>query len=130
MMSTADAVAVIVGAVPPAHLTPVKVAVVMPVDAWVSVRINDVPAVAVGIVKVQGVDAVSVAVWTVPVEITKVCDAPTVPIATTVSVYPVRVEVMIVGDVLNTTAVEPVDAVTPVPPEATGRAEPRVKELK
>jgi len=33
MMSTADAVAVIVGAVPPAHLTPVKVAVVMPVAA-------------------------------------------------------------------------------------------------
>jgi hypothetical protein len=61
-MSTADAVAVIVGAVPPANLTPVKVAVVMPVAAWVSLKINDVPAVAVGIVNVQGVEAVSVAV--------------------------------------------------------------------
>ena len=86
MMSTADAVAVIVGAVPPAHLTPVKVAVVMFVADWVSLKINDVPAVAVGIVKVQGVDPVNVAVCTVPVEITNVCAAPTVPIATTVSV--------------------------------------------
>jgi hypothetical protein len=32
-MSTADAVAVIVGAVPAGHLTPVNVAVVIPVDA-------------------------------------------------------------------------------------------------
>ena len=85
-MSTADAVAVIVGAVPPANLTPVKVAVVIPVAAWVSLRINDVPAVAVGIVNVHGVEAVNVAVWTVPVVIVKVCAAPTVPMATTVSV--------------------------------------------
>jgi hypothetical protein len=61
-MSTADAVAVIVGAVPPDHLTPVKVAVVMPVAAWVNLIINDLPAVAVGIVNAQGVDAVNVAV--------------------------------------------------------------------
>ena len=86
MISTADAVAVIVGAVPPAYLTPVKVAVVMPVAAWVRTKINDLPAVAVGIVKVHGVEAVNVAVWTVPVVIVKVCDPPTVPMATTVSV--------------------------------------------
>ena len=130
MMSTADAVAVIVGAVPPANLTPVKVAVVMFAADCVSFKINDFPAVAVGIVKVQGVDPVSVAVCTVPVVITKVCDAPTVPMATTVSVKPVITGVVIVGDVLNTTFTVPVEVVTPVPPEATGKAEPRVKELR
>ena len=35
-----------------------------------------------------------------------------------------------VGLVDNTTAVDPVDDVTPVPPEATGRAEPNVREDK
>jgi len=79
-------VAVIVGAVPPENLTPVKVAVVMFAADCVSFKINDFPAVAVGIVKVQGVDPVSVAVCTVPFVKTRVCDAPTVPITTTDSV--------------------------------------------
>ena len=61
-MSTAEAVAVIVGAVPPGYLTEVNVAVVMPVAACVRIRIKDLPAVAVGIVNVQGVEAVRVAV--------------------------------------------------------------------
>ena len=80
-MSTALAVAVIVGAVPPGNLTPVNVAVVIPDDACINLRINDLPAVAVGIVNVQGVDAVNVAVNTVPVVNTKVLVAPTVPTA-------------------------------------------------
>ena len=84
-MSTADAVAVIVGAVPPGHFTPVNVAVVMPDDACINFRINDLPAVAVGIVNVQGVDAVSVAVNTVPVVKANVLVAPTVPTACSVS---------------------------------------------
>jgi hypothetical protein len=61
-MSTAEAVAVMVGAVPPGNLTEVKVAVVIPEDAWVRIRMKDLPAVAVGIVKVHGVEAVRVAV--------------------------------------------------------------------
>lgn len=84
-MSTADAVAVIVGAVPPGHFTLVKVAVVMPDAACVNFRMNDLPAVAVGMVNVQGVDAVSVAVNTVPVVKTNVLVAPTVPTACSVS---------------------------------------------
>ena len=40
-MSTALAVAVIVGAVPPGHLTPVKVAVVMLVAACVKRKMKD-----------------------------------------------------------------------------------------
>ena len=85
MMSTADAVAVIVGAVPPGHFTLVNVAVVMPEDACVRIKMNDLPAVAVGMVNVQGVDAVNVAVNTVPVANDKVLDAPTVPTACRVS---------------------------------------------
>jgi hypothetical protein len=84
-MSTADAVVVIVGADPLGHLTPVKVAVVMPVAAWVSLSMNDFPAVAAGIVKVQGVLAVNVAVSTVPVVNDKVLVEPTVPTACSVS---------------------------------------------
>ena len=61
-MSLAEAVAVIVGAVPPDHLTLVNVAVVMPEDACVRIRIKDLPAVAVGMVNVHGVEDVSVAV--------------------------------------------------------------------
>ena len=85
MMSTADAVAVMVGAVPPGHLTPVNVAVVMPDDACVRIKMNDLPATAVGMVNVQGVDAVNVAVSTVPVVRARVLDAPTVPTACKVS---------------------------------------------
>ena len=84
-MSTADAVAVMVGAVPAGHLTPVNVAVVIPVAACVRIRMNDLPAVAVGIVNVQGVDAVRVAVSTVPFVNANVLDAPTVPTACKVS---------------------------------------------
>lgn len=84
-MSTADAVAVMVGAVPPGYFTPVNVAVVMPVAACVKIKMNDLPATAVGIVNVQGVDAVNVAVNTVPVVRARVLDAPTVPTACKVS---------------------------------------------
>jgi hypothetical protein len=52
-ISIADAVVVIVGAVPFGHLTPVKVAVLLPVASWLTIKINDCPAVTVGIVKVQ-----------------------------------------------------------------------------
>lgn len=48
-----DAVVVIVGAVPPGHLTPVNVAVRDPVPSWINFTMNDVPDVAVGIVNVQ-----------------------------------------------------------------------------
>ena len=47
------AVVVIVGAVPPGHLTPVNVAVLDPVPSWISFTMNDVPDVAVGMVNVQ-----------------------------------------------------------------------------
>jgi hypothetical protein len=85
-ISTAEAVAVIVGAVPAENFTPVKVAVVIPVAAWVIFRIKLLPEVAVGIVNVQGVEAVRVAVCTVPLVSDSVLEAPTVPIATTDSV--------------------------------------------
>ena len=85
-MSTADAVAVIVGAVPPGHFTLVNVAVVIPDEACVNFKINDFPAVAVGIVNVHGVDAVNVAVNTVPVANDKDAEEPTVPTACNVSI--------------------------------------------
>ena len=84
-ISTAEAVAVIVGAVPPGNFTEVNVAVVMPEAACVKIRMNDLPAVAVGIVNVQGVDAVRVAVRTVPLVNARVEAAPTVPTACKVS---------------------------------------------
>jgi hypothetical protein len=46
---------------------------------------NDLPAVAVGIVKVQGVADVRVAVWTVPVVRDIVKELVTVPAAATLS---------------------------------------------
>ena len=64
-------------------LTP-NVAVPLPVAAaCLSKSTKDLPAVAVGIVKAQAVDAVNVAVWTVPLVSTKVDAVVTVPIATT-----------------------------------------------
>jgi hypothetical protein len=84
-MSTADADEVIVGAVPLGHLTLVKVAVVMPDGACVSMSMNDFPAVGVGIVNVHGVLAVNVAVSTVPVVNDKVLVEPTVPTDCSVS---------------------------------------------
>lgn len=87
IMSSLPSVAVIVGAPPEFHLTPVKVAVVAVPDAGcLSNKVNDLPAVAVGIVNVQAVAEVNVAVNTVPAVIANVADAPTVPLATTVSV--------------------------------------------
>ena len=112
-MSTALAVAVIVGTVPPGHLTPVKVAVVMPVAAWVKSRMNEFPAVGeVGIANVQGVDAVSVAVTTVPAVMTIVAVPVTVPRAATDSTYPEIVGVVSVGDVPKTFAPVPVSSVS------------------
>ena len=97
IMSTADAVAVMVGAVPPGHLTEVNVAVVIPVAELVRMRIKLLPAVAVGIVNVQGVEAVNVAVRTVPF-------------------VNARVEVAIVGVVSNTILPVPVTAFVKVTP--------------
>jgi hypothetical protein len=69
------------------HLTPVNVAVVAVPDAGCfNNKVNDLPAVAVGIVNVQAVAEVNVAVKIVPAVIAKVADAPTVPLATIVSV--------------------------------------------
>lgn len=54
------AVAVIVGAVPPGYLTDVNTAVPLPVvAACLSIMMNDLPAVAVGIVNVVACDAVN-----------------------------------------------------------------------
>jgi hypothetical protein len=62
-MSILPAVAVIVGAPDVPHLTPVKVAVPLPVvAACFNSNVNDLPAAAVGIVNVQAVEAVKVAV--------------------------------------------------------------------
>ena len=78
------AVAVIVGAPDVPHLTEVKDAVPLPVEAaCLSSKTKDLPAVAVGIVKVQAVEAVKVAVCTVPLVSDKVEELVTVPIATT-----------------------------------------------
>jgi hypothetical protein len=86
-MSIRAAVEVIIGATIEFHLTLVKVAVPPPVvAACLSNKINDLPAVAVGIVNVQAVDAVNVAVCTVPLVNDKVFEVVTVPIATTPSV--------------------------------------------
>jgi len=68
------------------HFTLVNVAVPLPVAAaCFRSRMKDLPAVVVGIVNVQAVEAVSVAVWTVPTARLRVFVVVTVPIATTVS---------------------------------------------
>ena len=86
-MSILPAVAVIVGAPADAHLTPVKVAVPLPVAAACFRRsVKDLPAVAVGMVNVQAVEAVRVAVMIVPDAMEIVAELVTVPRATTVSV--------------------------------------------
>ena len=85
-MSILPAVAVIVGAPAAPHLTLVNVAVPLPVDAaCLSSKTNDLPAVAVGMVNVHAVEAVKVAVCTVPLVRLRVLAVVTVPIATTVS---------------------------------------------
>lgn len=85
-MSILPAVAVIVGAPLELNFTPVKVAVPLPVvAACFNNKINDLPATAVGIVNVQDVEAVNVAVRTVPLVRDNVFDVVTVPIDTTLS---------------------------------------------
>ena len=87
-MSILPTVAVMVGAPEALNFTPVNVAVVAVPDAGcLSSKMNDLPAVAVGIVNVHAVAEVSVAVSTVPAVIARVAEAPTVPLATMVSVY-------------------------------------------
>lgn len=77
-----------VGAPADPHLTLVNVAAVAePAAGCLSSKMNDLPAVAVGIVNVHAVAVVSVAVNTVPEVIARVAAAPTVPLATMVSVY-------------------------------------------
>ena len=77
-----------VGAPEELNFTPVNVAVVAVPDAGcLSSKMNDLPAVAVGMVNVHAVAEVSVAVSTVPAVIARVAEAPTVPLATMVSVY-------------------------------------------
>jgi hypothetical protein len=82
-MSILFAVTVIVGAPSWLNFTPVKVAVLLPVASCLSKRMKDLPAVAVGIVKVQL--PVNVAVCTVPLVNAIVCDVPVLPMATTLS---------------------------------------------
>jgi len=149
-MSIFPAVGVIVGAPAALHLTPVNVAVPLPVDAaCFKSRTKDLPAVDVGMVNVQAVDAVSVAVSTVPLVSDNVFEVVTVPIATTVSMYPVIVglvkagvvndPVVTVGFVIVTvvsvlfatvcvsfrvTIPAPVRVIAPVPPLATGNGVP------
>ena len=87
-MSILPTVAVMVGAPEALNFTPVNVAVVaVPEAGCLSSKMNDLPAVAVGMVNVHAVALVSVAVSTVPAVIARVADAPTVPLATMVSVY-------------------------------------------
>ena len=87
-MSILPTVAVMVGAPEALNFTPVNVAVVAVPDAGcLSSKMNDLPAVAVGIVNVHAVAEVSVAVSTVPAVIARVAVDPTVPLATMVSVY-------------------------------------------
>ena len=87
-MSILPTAAVMVGAPEELNFTPVNVAVVAVPDAGcLSSKMNDLPAVAVGMVNVHAVAEVSVAVSTVPAVIARVADAPTVPLATMVSVY-------------------------------------------
>ena len=79
-MSIFPAAAVMVGAPAELHLTLVNVAVPLPVvAACLRSRIKLLPAVAVGIVNTHAVDAVSVAVWTVPLFKANVFVATTVP---------------------------------------------------
>ena len=83
-ISILPAVAVIVGAPAVPHFTLVNVAVPLPVDAaCFSNRTKLLPATLAGIVNVQAVDAVRVAVCTVPLVRAIVLVVVTVPITTT-----------------------------------------------
>jgi NO-binding membrane sensor protein with MHYT domain len=78
------AVVVMVGAVPPGHFTEVNVAVLPPVPSCTTIKMKDLPAAIVGMVKVQL--PVKVTVCTVPLVNDKVWLVPELPIATTLSV--------------------------------------------
>ena len=82
-MSHLLAVVVSVGAVALGHFTLVNVPANDPAPE-LTIRIKDLPAVAVGMVNVQL--PVMVTVCTVPLVKDKVCEVPELPIATTVSV--------------------------------------------
>jgi hypothetical protein len=72
-ISILPAVAVITGAAAAGQATPVNVAVPFPVTAGcLRYKTNDFPAARAGIVNVQAVEAVRVAVKTVPAEIESV----------------------------------------------------------
>ena len=103
------AVVVIVGAVPPGHLTLVNVAVLDPVPSWISFTMNEVPDVAVGMVNVQL--PVNVYDKTVPEDNDKVTAVLEFAIDGAVSVQPVITGVVMLGVVCKTTAPEPVVAV-------------------
>ena len=77
------AVVVNVGATPPANFTDVKVAVREPVPSCTTIKMNDLPAVAVGMVNVQL--PVSVTVCTVPLVRAMVTAVELLPIAYSVS---------------------------------------------
>ena len=82
-MSHLLAVVVNVGAALLGHFTLVNVPVNDPAPV-LTIKMNDLPAVAVGMVKVQL--PVMVTVCTVPLVNERVCDVPELPIATTDSV--------------------------------------------
>ena len=75
------AVVVSVGATALGHFTDVNVAVREPVPSCTAIKMNDLPAVAVGMVNVQL--PVMVTVCTVPLVSARVCDVPELPIETT-----------------------------------------------
>lgn len=86
-MSILPTVGVIVGAPFVPHLTSVNVAVVaVPEAGCLSSNKNDLPDTTAGIVNVQAVADVSVAVRIVPSAIDSVAVAPTVPLEVIVSV--------------------------------------------
>ena len=125
-MSSLPTVAVIVGAPIEPHLTPVNVAVVaVPEAGCLSNKVNDLPAVAVGMVNVQAVADVKVAVKIVPAVIAKVADAPTVPLAVMVSVYatvvivPLNSVVLVAPDTLEPMAMAVVEPLRPAVPMLT-----------
>jgi len=81
MSTPVVAVVVSAGAAPLGNLTDVNTAVREPVPSCVQIKINDLPAVAVGMVNVQL--PVMVTVCTVPLVNDKVCVVPELPMATT-----------------------------------------------
>jgi len=104
-----------VGVRDPAHLTPVKVAVNPPVPVS-TLRMNDLPAVAVGIVNVQF--PVSVTVWNVPLVSAMVCDVPLLPMPTGESVKSVivgLVRVLLVSVTVPLSVIKPPDPFAAIP---------------